>query len=74
MLAWACTHYGIAPRAIRGHRTYANTLCPGARLQRYITDGTVRRRVTPRLGEVTFRNLCGDAGRRRVRQIENGTD
>ena len=74
VLAWACSHYGIAPRAIRGHRTYANTLCPGARFQRYIRDGTVRRRVTPRLGEVTLRNLCGDAGRRRVRQIENGTD
>ena len=74
VLAWACTRYGIAPRAIRGHRAYANTLCPGARLQRYITNGTVRRRVARRLGEVTLRNLCGDAGRRRVRRIENGTD
>ena len=45
VLAWACTRYGIAPRAIRGHRAYANTLCPGDRFQRYITDGTVRRRV-----------------------------
>jgi hypothetical protein len=74
VLAWACARYGIAPRAIRGHRAYASTLCPGARLQRYITNGTVRRRVSRRLGEVTLRNLCGDAGRRRVRRIENGTD
>ena len=74
VLAWACTRYGIAPRAIRGHRAYANTACPGAKFQRYITDGTVRRRVRRRLGEVTMRNLCGDAGRRRVSQIVNGSD
>ena len=74
LLAWACTQYGIAPRAIRGHRAYANTLCPGDRFQRYITDGTVRRRVARQLGQVTLRFLCGDAGRRRVQRIENGTD
>jgi hypothetical protein len=73
VLAWACTRYGIAPGAIRGHRTYAATLCPGDRFQRYIADGTVRRRVSQRLDTVAFKNLCGAAGRRRVRQIENGT-
>ena len=73
VLAWACTHYGIAPSAIRGHRAYASTLCPGARFRRYIADGTVERRVAARLGTVTMTNLCGDAGRRRVRQIVNGT-
>ena len=74
VLAWACNHYGIAPRAIRGHRAYASTLCPGDHFQRYITDGTVRRRVARRLGPVTLRCLCGDTGRRRVRRIENGAD
>jgi len=74
VLAWACTRYGIAPSAIRGHRTYASTLCPGANLERYISNGTVRRRVTRRLGEVTLRQLGRKAGRRRVRRIENGTD
>jgi len=74
VLAWACTRYGIKPRAIRGHRAYANTACPGAKFQRYITDGTVRRHVAARLGEVTMRSLCGDAGQRRVRQIANGSD
>ena len=73
VLAWACTRYGIAPSAIRGHRAYANTLCPGDRFQRYIADGTVKRRVAGRLGTVTLRTLCGSAGRRRVRQIVNGT-
>ena len=73
VLAWACTRYGIAPRAIRGHRAYAATLCPGDRFQRYLTNGTVRRRVSQRLDTVAFKNLCGAAGRRRVSQIENGT-
>jgi hypothetical protein len=72
-LAWACTRYGIAPGAIRGHRAYAATLCPGDRFQRLINDGTVRRRVAARLGQVTMKHLCGDAGRQRVRQIVNGT-
>jgi hypothetical protein len=74
VLAWACARYEIAPRAIRGHRAYATTLCPGAHLQRYISNGTVRRRVRRRLGEVTMRTLGRKAGRRRVREIENGTD
>ena len=74
VLAWACTRYGIAPSAIRGHRAYASTACPGAHFQRYITDGTVRRRVTRRLGEVTMRNLGVRASRRRVRRIKNGRD
>jgi len=74
VLAWACSRHGIAPRTIRGHRTYATTLCPGDRFQRYVTDGTVRQRVAGRLGTVTLKNLSGDAGLRRVRQIESGTD
>jgi N-acetylmuramoyl-L-alanine amidase len=73
VLAWACSRYGIEPSTIRGHRAYANTLCPGDKFQRYITDGTVERRVAGRLGTVTLKNLCGAAGKRRVRQIVNGT-
>lgn len=72
VLAWACRRYGIAPRSIHGHRTYAATACPGARLQRSIANGTVRRRVSGRLGEIRMRDLCADAGHDRVHQIENG--
>ena len=61
-------------RAIRGHRAYATTLCPGAQFQRYLKDGTVRRQVARRLGDVGMRDLRGRPGRRRVRRIENGTD
>jgi hypothetical protein len=74
VLAWGCTRYGVAPRAIRGHRAYATTLCPGDHLQRYISNGTVRRRVRKRTGGVTMRTLGAKAGRRRVRRIEAGID
>jgi N-acetylmuramoyl-L-alanine amidase len=74
VLAWGCTRYGVAPRAIRGHRAYAETLCPGDRLQALITNGTVRKRVAKQLDQVKLRLVCGDAGERRVRRIENGTD
>jgi hypothetical protein len=73
VLAWACDRYGVLPVAIRGHRAYASTLCPGDNFQRLISNETVRWRVRSRRGEVTLKNLCGEDGDRRVRRIENGT-
>src|SRR3954454_19672394 len=72
--AWACDHFGVSPDTIAGHRDYAETLCPGKNFYRYIADDTIRRRVTRRVGDVRMTSLCGSAGRRRVRGIENGTD
>lgn len=74
VLAWASARFGVSARTIRGHRDYAATACPGDRLYRFIADGTLRRRVARRAGSVALDDLCGRAGRRRVRQIENGTD
>ena len=74
VLAWGSTRFGIAPAAIRGHRAYASTLCPGADLRRLVFNGTVRRRVRRRRGHVTMRALSVSAGRTRVKRIENGTD
>lgn len=73
VLAWASARFGVAPRTISGHRDHAATTCPGDALYRYIADGTIRRRVARRAGSVRMVDLCGAAGRRRVRQIENGT-
>jgi hypothetical protein len=73
VLAWASARFGVAPRTIRGHRDYAATSCPGEALYRFVADGTIRRRVARRAGSVRMVDLCGRAGRRRVRQIENGT-
>jgi hypothetical protein len=74
VLAWASARFDVSPRTIRGHRDHAPTTCPGDDLYRLIADGTVRRRVTRRAGHVQLTDLCGRAGRRRVRQIETGTD
>jgi hypothetical protein len=74
VLAWACARFDVRPRMIGGHRDYASTACPGDNLYRYIANGTVRKRVRRRLEEVQMSELCGRAGRRRVRQIENGND
>lgn len=76
VLAWASKRYDVPLRRIRGHRQYADTACPGRALQRLIRNGTIRDRVRRRLraGGVVLDRLCGRAGRRRVRRIENGTD
>ncbi len=72
VLAWASARFGVVPRTITGHRDHAATSCPGNALYRYIADGTIRRRVARRVGNVRMVDLCGRAGRRRVTQIENG--
>ena len=74
VLAWACGHYDVAPRTIAGHLEYADTACPGSGLQRLIANGEIRRRVKERLeaGGVATVELCGDAGRQRVEDIEAG--
>lgn len=76
VLAWACRRFDVRPRTIGGHRDYAQTDCPGSALLSEIRGGELQRRVRKRLGSggVNVRRLCGDAGRRRVRDIENGTD
>ena len=75
-LAWASEHFGVSPRRIKGHRDYAATACPGKYLYALIRSGEIRRRVKWRLrhGGVRLVRLCGTAGHRRVRAIENGTD
>ena len=76
VLAWASARWDVPPYRIRGHRDYAATACPGQDLYNLIDRGPIRRRVRRRLAEggVQLDGLCGRAGRRRVRQIENGTD
>jgi hypothetical protein len=74
VLAWACVRFDVPPRKIGGHRDYASTACPGDDLYRYISSGRIKRKVKRRIGEVRMNDLCGRAGRRRVRRIENGND
>jgi len=74
---WAAAKWDVDPATIDGHRDETTeTVCPGDNFEQYISDGTIRRRVRRRLrsGGVHMVHLCGAAGRRRVRRIENGTD
>ena len=74
VLAWACTRFDVAPRTIKGHQDYASTACPGEDLNAMIQSGRLRRMVKKRLGNggINVKKLCGDAGKRRVGEIENG--
>jgi hypothetical protein len=76
VLAWASVRFDVAPRSISGHQEYADTACPGEKLQAIITAGEVRRKVKERLaaGGVELVELCGTEGKRRVQAIEAGED
>ncbi|MBD0348299.1 MAG: N-acetylmuramoyl-L-alanine amidase [Thermoleophilia bacterium] len=69
VLAWAVRRYGVPVSAIRGHRAYVSTACPGARLERRLRE--VRRRVKAGgAGELAL--VRGAAAQARVRAIEAG--
>jgi hypothetical protein len=74
VLAWAVRRFDVPVSRIRGHRDFAATACPGKRLYRLIEDGTLRRRVRRRLraGGVRLDEICGQAGRDLVADIEAG--
>jgi len=73
VLAWASAYYAVSPSTIRGHRDFVATACPGQDLYRSIADGTMQQAVAAQVGSVTMTDLCGRAGRQRVRQIVDGT-
>jgi hypothetical protein len=71
LLAWASREHKVDPKHITGHRQHARTSCPGTHLQQLITGGELRKRVARALRTgVELRQLCGNAGRDRVRTIE----
>ncbi|MFH1852903.1 MAG: peptidoglycan recognition family protein [Candidatus Neomarinimicrobiota bacterium] len=41
--------YGVDLDDIKGHKDYAETLCPGQDLYRYLEDGTIRTKVAEKL-------------------------
>lgn len=45
IMAWGAATYGIAPSTLAGHRDYASTSCPGARLYPYVASGTLQANV-----------------------------
>ena len=51
LCAWLCDTYDVPPDRIKGHKDYAETLCPGKDFYPYIKDGTISRRVEDLLRE-----------------------
>jgi N-acetyl-anhydromuramyl-L-alanine amidase AmpD len=51
LCAFLCDKYNINPERIKGHKDYAETLCPGKDFYPYIADGTIRRRVEEFISE-----------------------
>ncbi len=51
LCAWLCRVYNMDPRGIRGHKDYAETLCPGANLYPMISGGELASRVEDMLRE-----------------------
>lgn len=49
MCAWLCSEYKVPPTRIKGHKDYAETLCPGKNFYPHIADGTIARLTTERL-------------------------
>jgi len=45
LCAWLCSQYNIPPERIKGHKDYAETLCPGRDFYPYISSGNIKRRV-----------------------------
>jgi hypothetical protein len=43
--AFIAKKYGISADKIKGHKDYAETLCPGKDFYKYIKDGTIRNRI-----------------------------
>ncbi|MGE5682512.1 MAG: peptidoglycan recognition family protein [Bacillota bacterium] len=45
LVAYCCVKYQISPDTIKGHKDYAETLCPGKNLYKYLQDGSLIKRV-----------------------------
>ena len=43
--AFLAKKYGVSADKIKGHKDYAETLCPGKDFYKYIADGTIKNRV-----------------------------
>ncbi|MGE5363936.1 MAG: peptidoglycan recognition family protein [Bacteroidota bacterium] len=49
MLAFCCKKYHIDPDTIKGHKDFAETLCPGKNLYKYLQDGFIIATVKEKL-------------------------
>lgn len=71
-LAWGALTYGVSTDTISGHRDHAGTTCPGERMYAALPDVRARAADLVAAKGVESTSLCGDAGARRVADIEAG--
>lgn len=45
LIAYCCEKYGISPETIAAHKDYAETLCPGKNLYKYVKNGYIKKEV-----------------------------
>lgn len=73
VFAWAARTHSVDPATLGGHRDYAATSCPGARLYPLLTDGRLAAMVAERMtGTIERVDICGGEGAARVTAIESG--
>lgn len=51
LTAFLAQHFKVTTDAIKGHKDYTETLCPGKDLYRYLQDGTIVSRVKQQLNQ-----------------------
>jgi len=56
LLAWQCDEFDISPETLKGHKDYADTLCPGKNLYSYISGGFLEHEIKRRVGKVRIQN------------------
>ncbi len=49
LAAFLAKKYDVSPNEIKGHKDYAETLCPGQDLYKYLEDGTIQNSVERKL-------------------------
>lgn len=74
--AWAAQTFGVTPGTLAGHRDFAVTSCPGAKLQAHVSSGGLQRRVEDMItaGSVDLQRVCGPDAAALVAAIEAGSN
>lgn len=71
--AWGAGSFDLDLATLAGHRDHASTSCPGDRLHRYVSDGSITQRSRELLDRgVELEQWCGGAGRAVVAAVESG--
>lgn len=57
LTAYCCEKYQISPDSIYAHKDYAETLCPGKNLYKYLENGYIKKKVKEILADGSLRKF-----------------